>query len=121
MLDKAFAEQFAKNWIEVWNSHDLDRILALYTDDFEFTSPKIPQIAGEPSGYLKGKSAVGAYWTKGLALLPNLKFDLITTFAGINSIVLHYRNERGLICAETFEFDANGLIYRSGANHAIQE
>ena len=59
MLEQSFAEQFATEWVEAWNSHDLERILAHYTDDFEMTTPYIIQAAGEPSGCLKGKEAVG--------------------------------------------------------------
>ena len=57
MIEKGFAEKFALDWIESWNSHDLDRILSHYSDQFEMSSPKIIQIAGEPSGTLKGKRA----------------------------------------------------------------
>jgi midasin (ATPase involved in ribosome maturation) len=35
MLDKSFAEHFATDWIDSWNSHNLKRILAHYKDDFE--------------------------------------------------------------------------------------
>src|SRR5689334_20299084 len=69
MFDKTFAERFATEWIAAWNSHDLDRVLSHYADDFEMSSPIIAQIAGEPSGKLKGKKAVGAYWSSGLKLI----------------------------------------------------
>ena len=59
MIEKDFAEEFARDWIESWNSHDLERILSHYSDQFEMSSPKIIQIAGEPSGTLKDKDAVG--------------------------------------------------------------
>ena len=61
MIDKKFAEHFARDWIDSWNSHDLERILSHYSDQFEMSSPVIIQVAGEPSGTLKGKDAVGAY------------------------------------------------------------
>ena len=60
-MDSKFAAGFAAEWIAAWNAHDLQRVLSHYTDDFEMTSPKIVQIAGEPSGRLVGKAAVGAY------------------------------------------------------------
>ena len=44
---KGFAELFASDWIAAWNSHDLDRILAHYEDDFEMTSPLIVALVGE--------------------------------------------------------------------------
>jgi ketosteroid isomerase-like protein len=58
MVDKSFADHFAADWIESWNSHDLGRILSHYTDDFEMSSPLIVQLAGQPSGKLKGKEAI---------------------------------------------------------------
>jgi len=30
-----FAQHFAAEWIEAWNSHDLDKIFSHYVDDFE--------------------------------------------------------------------------------------
>ena len=33
------AQAFADEWIEAWNSHDLDRILSHYSDDAELLSP----------------------------------------------------------------------------------
>ncbi len=50
MLENNFAEHFAADWIDSWNSHDLERILSHYTDDFEMASPVIIKVAGEPSG-----------------------------------------------------------------------
>jgi len=72
-LEKTFAGRFASEWIDAWNSHDLYRILAHYDDDFEMTSPVIRVLAGEPSGKLRGKAAVGAYWAKALAKGPRGK------------------------------------------------
>jgi ketosteroid isomerase-like protein len=63
-MDKAFAENFAKEWIAAWNSHDLDRILEHYEDNFEMSSPIIRTLADEPSGTLRGKAAVRSYWAK---------------------------------------------------------
>ncbi len=65
-----FAQHFAAEWIEAWNSHDLDKILSHYADDFEMSSPYIRQIAGEPSGKLKGKNQVTTYWAQALQPYP---------------------------------------------------
>lgn len=116
MLTAEFADEFAREWIEAWNSHDLERILSHYTHDFEMRSPVIIRIAGEPSGTLRGKAAVGAYWAKALAANPELHFELITALRGVRSIVLYYRGARGL-SAEVFEFEESGLVRRSFANY----
>ena len=39
-----------REWIAAWNSHDLERILALYAEDAEMTSDKIQALGFEPSG-----------------------------------------------------------------------
>ena len=118
MLDKAFAENFAAEWIAAWNSHDLDRILSHNAGDFEMSSPIIAQIAGEPSGKLKGKEAVGAYWAKALARIPTLHFELVTTLVGVNSITLYYKGHRGM-SAEVFIFGPDKKVAASFAHYAL--
>lgn len=116
MIDRTFAEHFAADWIDAWNRHDVDRILAHYADDFEMSSPVIVEIAGEPSGRLKGKEAVGSYWRKALELLPDLHFDLLATLVGVNSITLYYNGVRGP-SAEVFHFDESGKVARALAHY----
>jgi len=114
MIDKTFAEHFAADWIESWNAHDLDRILAHYTDDFEMSSPCIITVAGEQSGTLRGKEAVLAYWVLALDLIPNLRIELVATLIGVNSITLYYNSVRGA-AAEVFFFNPDGKIARAYA------
>ncbi len=52
-------------------------------DDFEMSSPMIVDLM-EPPGTLKGKAAVRAYWEKGLAVLPDLKFELVDVCKGLD-------------------------------------
>lgn len=116
MIDKAFAERFAADWIDAWNSHDIARILSHYADDFEMSSPVIIQMLGEPTGTLKGKQAVGSYWTKALQSLPNLHFELVATLVGANSIALYYYGVRGP-SAEVFHFNEEGKVARAYAHY----
>ena len=117
MIDRAFAEKFAREWIEAWNAHDLPRILEHYEDDFEMSSPVIIQITGESSGRLRGKAAVGAYWAKALKALPTLHFDLRDIVSGVDSVVLVYQGHRGL-SAEVFHFAKSGKVARAFAHYA---
>lgn len=119
MLDKTFADRFAADWIDAWNTHDLDRILSHYTDDFEMSSPVIIQLAGVPSGTLPGKEKVGAYWAKALQRSPDLHFELITTLVGISSITLYYKGVRGL-SAEVFHFNLEGKVTKAYAHYTLQ-
>jgi ketosteroid isomerase-like protein len=117
-MDNAFAEHFANDWIDAWNSHDLQRILSHYADDFEMTSPVIIQLTNEPSGTLRGKTAVGDYWTKALQLIPDLHFELITTLVGVNSITLYYHGARGRLAAEVFHFNQDQKVTKAFAHYS---
>lgn len=119
MIEKDFAEEFARDWIESWNSHDLDRILSHYSDQFEMSSPKIIQIAGEPSGTLKGKNAVGEYWAKALDLVPDLRFELIALLIGVNSLTLTYKGVQGRMAAEVFHFGPDNKVTRAYAHYVV--
>lgn len=118
MIDAAFAHRFAAEWIAAWNRHDLDAILAHYADDFEMRSPLIAQFAGEPSGRLGGKAAVGAYWAAALQRQRHLRFELLGVFCGVDSLLLHYQGPRGP-AAEWFEFREDGRVIRAAAHYAV--
>jgi len=115
-MENTFADKFAQEWVEAWNSHDIKKILSHYTDDFELTSPVICEIAKEPTGILKGKKAIKPYWLKALQLNPDLNFKFISAFSGVNSVIVHYEGHRGL-SAEIFYFNNNGKVYKSYAHY----
>ncbi len=106
-----------REWIAAWNSHDLERVLALYADDSEMTSDRIPALGFEASGTLRGKDSLRAYWGKALALLPDLHFELIDTYVSPDSVVVFYRNERGAKICEYLRLNAAGKIVQGSANH----
>jgi ketosteroid isomerase-like protein len=117
MLTEEQAGHFADEWIAAWNAHDLDRILSHYADDFEMSSPYIRDVVGEPSGVLKGKAAVGAYWSKALAKLPDLSFELIEVLTGANSVAIHYYGRGRRRACEVFFFDAAGKVSKAAAHY----
>ena len=118
MITPAFAEQFANDWIDSWNAHDLQRVLAHYSDDFIMESPMISALAGEPSGRLVGKSAVGEYWRQALVKIPDLHFELIAVLPGVNSLVLLYRSAGGRPASEVFTFDTEHHVIHAAAHYA---
>ena len=117
MITIAFAAQFAREWTDAWNRHDVDGVLAHYSADFEMTSPYITRIVDEPTGTLKGAAAVRAYWNAALACMPGLKFHLVDALAGVDSITIQYRSARGL-AAEVLFFNPEGKVIRAFAHYA---
>lgn len=119
MLDTRWARDFARDWIDSWNSHDMDRILSHYTDDFEITSPLIVERLKKPRGTLQGKQSVRAYWEPSLHAAPPLEFELIDLLVGIDSITIYYRNVGKRIVAETLIFDRDGRVTRAMSQWSV--
>lgn len=119
-MDSAFATEFAKDWIDSWNSHDLGRVLSHYAEDFEMSSPYIIQIAGEPSGRLRGKASVGAYWKRALERVPDLHFELVSVLTGVDSLVIYYKGVGNRLAAEVFFFGADKKVEKSVAHYGAQ-
>jgi ketosteroid isomerase-like protein len=117
MIDAAFVAELAREWIAAWNSHDLERVLSHYDDDFVMSSPLIVSRGFDPSGTLRGKAAVRPYWAAGLAATPDLRFTLDAVFAGPDSIALLYRNQAGRRVVEVLVLDAARRVVRGMAHY----
>ena len=113
------AQQFGLTWVEAWNSHDLDRILAHYASDVEVTSPLVETVLGPGRHTVKGKEALRAYWGPALQRYPELRFVLHRAYAGVRSVVLHYQSVQGLVAAECMELDETGRVSRVLAHYAL--
>jgi len=107
-----------RQWIAAWNSRDLERVLALYADDSEMTSDRIPALGFDASGTLRGKDNLRAYWGKALQLLH---FTLIDLFISPDSVIVVYDNERGNRICEYLRLDADGRIAQGSANHLVHQ
>ncbi|MFZ5993526.1 MAG: nuclear transport factor 2 family protein [Thermodesulfobacteriota bacterium] len=111
------AKRFAEHWVAAWNNHDIDAVLAHYTDDFEMTTPMIQRVLGIESGTLKGKMAVGDYWRSALKKVPDLKFSLIEVTCGVGAVSIYYDAVMQKRAVETFFFNENGKVYKALATY----
>jgi hypothetical protein len=118
MLTEDSARNLASHWILAWNAHDLDEIMSHYAEDVVLVSPVVARILNDPSGAVKGKEALRAYFKKGLDAYPNLKFDLIDVMWGLSSVILYYKNQKGGKTGEFMEVDSKGKVVRVVANYS---
>jgi hypothetical protein len=116
-LQASFAREFAQEWVDSWNNHDLERILTHYEDDVLLTSPvALKLLSGD--GTVRGKAALREYFLRGLQAFPHLHFDLIDVLWGIETIVIYYvNNVRGNKTVEVMLLSAEGKILRVWANY----
>ena len=103
------ARTFAESWVKAWNAHDLETVLAFFAEDVLFTSPLARRLDPDSDGVVRGKAALRAYWTAGLAKAPSLHFDLTWVAEGIDLIAIGFRNEQGIERCEVLKF-ADGLV-----------
>ena len=116
-LQASFAREFAQDWVDAWNSHDLERILTHYDDQVLLVSPIALKLLGG-DGTVRGKSALREYFLRGLAAFPDLRFNLIETLWGTETIVLYYiNNVRGSKTAEVMLLNPAGKIRCVWANY----
>ena len=108
---------FAAEWIESWNSHDLERILSHYADDVEVATPMIKVAMGIDTGTLRGKAPVREYWRAALGKVPDLHFELVECTQGVDSIALYYKSVMGKMAVEVMFFDAQGKISKVIAHY----
>jgi ketosteroid isomerase-like protein len=115
--DARFAASFAEEWIEAWNAHDLDRILAHYDADVSFRSPYVAAF-GVPSGTLHGKGALGDYFARTLARVPDLRFELERVFVGVASVAVSYRSVAGVPAVEVMGCGSGTLASEVSCHYA---
>jgi RimJ/RimL family protein N-acetyltransferase/ketosteroid isomerase-like protein len=109
-------EQFAISWAAAWNAHDVEAVLAHFAEDAVFSSPVATRVVPGSEGVLRGKSALRDYWTTAIRGLPDLQFEVVGVYAGIDTLVINYRNQRGGLVCEVLTFDG-GLVVRGGGTY----
>ena len=104
---------FAREWIEAWNAHDLERVLAHYAPDVELSSPVAAERIPSSGGHIRGEAELRAYWEPALAANPDLHFDLEAVLTAVDGCTILYRNQRGQLVAESLYWNDAGLVTRA--------
>lgn len=106
-------QRFVADWLAAWNAHDLDALLAHFAEDVRFSSPVAAQLLGG-DGVLRGRQALREYWTEGLRRIPDLRFEVVASYVGVNTLVINYRNQRGGLVNEVLVFDGPLVVEGHG-------
>ena len=113
-MDHAWAQEFCESWVAAWNAQDLERVLSHYSDDVIFTSPVAAQLLDGSDGVIRGKAALRHYWAEGLPLIPNLHFELLGVYSGVDTLVINYRNQKGVLVSEVLTFKGDTVTEGHG-------
>jgi ketosteroid isomerase-like protein len=104
---------FATQWIADWNAHDLDAILAHYTPDVEFHSPKVARFTQGAQTHFSGREALRPYFARAFEMRPNLRFDMMHVVADANGLAIVYRNEEGATAVELMDLNAGDQVIKA--------
>ena len=80
-------------------------------------SPLVSVLTGSDDNTIAGKAALRNYFTAGLEKYPELRFEPIELFVGVDSLVLQYRSAGGNLAAEVGFLDSHDKITRYFAHY----
>jgi hypothetical protein len=117
-MDAAAARRFGDDWVRAWNDHDLDALMVHFADDVVFTSPVADRLVPGSGGRIHGRDALREYYAAGLTAIPGLRFDIVGVYAGVDTMVINYRNQDGALVNEVLGFDA-GLVVSGHGTYLV--
>jgi hypothetical protein len=110
----------AQAWLDAFNAHDVDALVALYAEACTHTSPKIRALHPDTGGKLVGKPALAAWWREANRRLPDLRYEATAIVAGEGTVIIEYvrhaPNEPPMPVAEAFDV-RDGRIVASRVYH----
>lgn len=117
MMTRDSAWEFAHEWLNAWNKHDIDLIMKHYATDIEFCSPVVQNVLGDPKGLVCGIDNLREYFSRQLNKFSTLHFQLLDVFTSPQSIVLYYKINRGLLAAEVMILNEKTQATKVYANY----
>ncbi|UVO12217.1 nuclear transport factor 2 family protein [Mycobacterium sp. SVM_VP21] len=113
------ATAFSRQWVQSWNSLDVDSVLAHFHDHVVFTSPVAAELYPETAGIIRGKSDLRHYWNGALQRIPDLHFVIEAVYRGIDTVVINYRNQKGGLVNEVLRFNDEGLVIEGHGTYLV--
>lgn len=111
-------QDFARDWIEAFNTRDLDRIMSHYAPEVELVSPLYLRFTGGLADTVRGSEALRSYFEKALERFPDLRFSLLEVAEGSGSLCIRYHtNLNDQIAMECFEREPHGAARRVACHY----
>jgi hypothetical protein len=109
--------RFIQDWLEGWNSRDVDRIMTHYSEHATFQSPSVLALKPKGEAIVRGRAAIRELYVKALERFPSLRFELEDVIERPSAVILLYRKinvfaEAPGLTVEMFEL-ADGLVTRN--------
>ncbi len=126
-MDKQKFKRAALQWMQDWNRRNIESVMEHYAEDVEFYSPTVIERWRCAEGKLVGKAAVERHFRKGMEEVPGMQFEFHHILYGVESVILFYKRETGVLAADLVLFNEKGKVrevrsyYSDLPDHAIPE
>jgi hypothetical protein len=110
MVERKILLDHARDWLNAWNTRDINRIMLHYHEDVEFYSPTVIKRWNEPEGRLIGKTALRNHFLKGFEDGNHIKFELLGILGGLDCVAMVYRKGPAGMGVNVVSMNAEGLI-----------
>jgi SnoaL-like domain len=97
----------ATEWIESWNRHDLESIMAHYADNVIFEANTVVNRWNRPDGQLHGAHELREHFRRGLELAPALHFELEAVLTAPSGYAALYHRDNGNRVLDVVQLNAD--------------
>jgi ketosteroid isomerase-like protein len=123
-MTPAEMKTFANDWAAAWNARDVERVLVLFSEQVEFTSPTALAVVG--SATVRGKVALRAYWNTAMTRIGELRFsiDRVIWDGSSRELAIVYVADidgKTKRVSENLTFGADGLVVSAEVFHGVIE
>ncbi|CAN1552912.1 SnoaL-like domain containing protein [Caulobacteraceae bacterium] len=101
---------FAATWIADWNGHDVEKILAHYSEDVIFHSPKVAIRTKGVKTFFTSREELRPYFSYAFQIRPQLQFTLLGICQDQQGLALIYRDETGATATELMDLNELGQV-----------
>jgi ketosteroid isomerase-like protein len=118
---QADSRAFAERWVSEWNRKDVEAVLAHFSEDVVFASPRAKAIVG--SSRVEGKTKLREYWIRALSRVQSIHFVLDHVISDGRRVGIVYVAEmdgRRMRAVEFLRFGDDGLIHEGEAMHGVE-
>jgi SnoaL-like protein len=112
------ARKFAEEWIRNFSAKDAEAVLAWFSEDAKFTSPRAVGILGRAT--LRSREELGEYWRTAVKAIGSIRFtmDYLVNDEAARRLTIVYVSDidgKRARAAEFFQFDEKGKVMQGEA------
>lgn len=110
-MTPADPRSWAEQWAADWSHRDAAAVLAHFSDDALFVSPRAHAVTG--NARIEGKAALADYWARALAAIGSIHFEVDYVLADATRLAVFYVaiiDGKSLRVCESLTFNAAGLV-----------